>query len=127
MLEHRFAAIAVERIAIHEWLRHGLDGEGVLGVADGVYLSIDRGDGDSEQRGVNLAELGDVVGRLTASQSRYSAVQLSKIILDRRKRGRFRAHDGLRAKRLVHASSPSPRVPMRLNIIRRNWHCTPMT
>lgn len=47
------------------------------------------------------------IGRLTASQSGYSAVQLGKIILDRRKRGRFLAHDGLRAKSLVHASSPS--------------------
>jgi hypothetical protein len=67
MLEHRFAAIAVERIGIYERLRHGLDGEGVLGVADAVDLSISRGDGDSEQRRVDLAEFGDVVGRLTAS------------------------------------------------------------
>ena len=108
MLEHRFAAIAVERIAIHERLRHGLDGEGVLGVADAVDLSIGRGDGDSEQRRIDLAELRDVVGRLTAGECRYSVVQLGKIILDRRKRGRFRTHDGLRAKILVHASSPSP-------------------
>jgi hypothetical protein len=49
MLEHGFAAIAVERVAIHERLRYGLDGEGVIGVADSVDLSVDRGDGDAEQ------------------------------------------------------------------------------
>jgi hypothetical protein len=85
-----------------------LDGEGVLGIADAVDLSIGRGDGDSEQRRIDLAELRDVVGRLTAGECRYSVVQLGKIILDRRKRGRFRTHDGLRAKSLVHANSPQP-------------------
>ena len=68
MLQHRRAAIALKRIAVHERFRHGLNGEGDLGVPGRIELAVDGGDGDAEQGGVGLAELGDVVGRLAAGQ-----------------------------------------------------------
>ena len=66
MIQHRGAAVALQRIAVRERFRHRLDGERHLGVADGVDLAVDRGDGDAEQIGVGLAELGNLVGRLAA-------------------------------------------------------------
>ena len=69
MFQHRLAAMVLERIAVHEGLRHRLDGEGDLGIADGVDLPVDGGDGDAEQVGIDLAELGDVVGRLAAGHA----------------------------------------------------------
>jgi hypothetical protein len=82
--EHRLAPVMLERIAVHEGLRHGLDDEGAVGIADGIDLPVDRGDGDAEQRGIGLAELGDVVGRLAAAELRDALMQVGEIVLDRR-------------------------------------------
>ena len=66
LLEHGQAPIILKRVAVHEGLRHGLNGEGDSGVADRVDLAVDSGDGDAEQRRIDLAELRDVIGRLSA-------------------------------------------------------------
>ena len=52
-----------------------------LGIADGVDLPVDGGDGDAEQIGVGLAELGDVVGGLAAGHLGDALMQFGEIVL----------------------------------------------
>ncbi|MGC2409207.1 MAG: hypothetical protein WA441_04210 [Methyloceanibacter sp.] len=67
MAQYELAAVMLQRVAIHEGLRHRLDGEGVVGIADGINLSIGGGERDPEGGGVGLAELRDIVGDLAAA------------------------------------------------------------
>jgi hypothetical protein len=84
MLQHRFPPVMLERVAVHEGLRHRLDGEAYAGIARRVDLAIDRSDGDAEMGRVGLAELGDVVGRLAAGDRCHAGEKLPQIIFDGR-------------------------------------------
>ena len=67
MAEHRLAAVALQRVAIHEGLGDGLDGEGAIGVPHRIDLAIDGGERDAEGGRIGLAELGDVIGGVSPS------------------------------------------------------------
>jgi hypothetical protein len=69
-----------------EGLRHRLDGEGDLGIADGVDLPVDGGDGDPEQVGIGLAERRDVVGWLAGGHARDALMQFGEVIRHGRER-----------------------------------------
>ena len=84
MGEHRVAAIALQRVAVHEGLGDGLDGEGAIGVPHRVDLAVDGGEGDAEGGRIGLAELGDVIGGVSPGQSRDALMQLREITLDGR-------------------------------------------
>ena len=58
MAQHVVAPIVLERVAVHERLRHRLDGEEVIGVAGRVDLAVDRGEGDAEGVGSALPSSG---------------------------------------------------------------------
>jgi len=62
------------------------DGEGVVGVARAVDLAVDGSERDAEQRGIDLAELGDVIGGLARGQVCDALMQLREVILHRRER-----------------------------------------
>ncbi len=78
MLEHGGAAMALERVAVHEGLGHRLDGEGDVGIPHLVDLPVHRGDGDAEQGGIDLAELRDVVGRTAAGDLGHACMQVGE-------------------------------------------------
>jgi hypothetical protein len=113
MVQHGGAAVMLEGVAVHERLRHRLDGEGVVGVADRVDLAVDGGDRDAEQRGIGLAEFRNVVRRLAAGDVRDPGVQIGQIVLNRSERGlELGASQASCAGQLVH--HPSPRLNRKL-------------
>ena len=61
-LEHRFAAMVFERQAEHERLRHRLNAEQLLVIADVEDLAVDGDDGNAEPIRVGQRQLGNVVG-----------------------------------------------------------------
>jgi hypothetical protein len=110
MPEHVFAAIMLERVAVHEQLRDGLNGEEVVGVAGRVNLAVDGGERDAEDGGIGLAELRDVVGHLAANHPRHALMQIDEEIVDGSGRRRARIlQQARRATRLVQSD------PRRLN------------
>jgi hypothetical protein len=88
MLQHHLAAIVLQRVAIHEGFRYRLDGEGAVGVAYRIDLSIDSDDGNAEQGRIGLAEFGDIVGGFSVCQRRGVLIELRQIVFDRCKRRR---------------------------------------
>ena len=111
MLQHVLAPVMLERVAVHEGLRHRLDGEEVVGVADGVDLAVDGGDGDAEVAGSALPSSRDVVGDLAANHPRYPLMQIDEEIVDRSRRSRACIlQHARRATRLVQSG------PRRLNL-----------
>jgi hypothetical protein len=84
MFQHRLAAMVLQRIAVHGRASTPTGGEGDLGIADGVDLPVDSGDGDAEQVGIGLDEFGDVVGRLAAGYARDALMQLVEVVLNGR-------------------------------------------
>jgi hypothetical protein len=67
MAQHIVAPIMLERIAVYERLRYGLDGEEVIGFARHIGLAVDRGECHTKGVGVGLAKLGDIVGDLAVA------------------------------------------------------------
>jgi len=59
----------------------------VVGVAGGIDLAIDGGERNAEQRRIDLAELGDIVGDLAAGCLPDALMQLGQEIVHRRKSG----------------------------------------
>ena len=80
--QHTFPAMALKRIAVHERLRHRLDGEGIIGIADGVDRAVDRGERDAEAGGIGLGEFGNVVGGTAAGQRRDTRVEFRQVVCD---------------------------------------------
>jgi hypothetical protein len=83
MLEHRIAAVLGQDVAVDERLRRRLDRKGALAVAGGVDLAVDGCDGDAEEVGIGLGELGDVVGNLAVAQLLETGVEGRQVVIDR--------------------------------------------
>ena len=109
MGEHRVAAVALERVAVHEGLGHRLDGEGLVGVADRIDLAVDGRERDAEGGRIGLAELGDVVGGLSPGQAGDPLMQLDEIILHGRERAAHPCLSQESQRRLVHQRSKQGR------------------
>ena len=65
MTQHIVAPVMLKRVAVHEGLRHRLNGEPMLGITCCGDFAVDCGKRDAEDGGIHLAELGDIVGDLT--------------------------------------------------------------
>ena len=70
MAQYELAAVMLQRVAIHEGLRHRLDGEGVAGIAGGVSLAIDGASAMPKVAG----SAGDIIGDLATADLRDAGV-----------------------------------------------------
>ena len=82
-LEHPSESVLLERGRIDEWLRHRLDGELRRIVAGAVDVPVRCAHGNGEERGIDLGQLGNIVGDLAAAGPRAVAHELVEVIGNR--------------------------------------------